>query len=99
MRICPSFVRRATAGSGGRVRRGDNKPFSETYLWDVWMKAAHRAIFAAIIGTIAVAASTVLWIVSSPWVAWCIISWRFPVVRHQFTTLSERLQKPFFIFH
>ena len=82
------FTRNGTPAQHSEDARRDDreaqdaheKPISETYLWDAWLGVVHRGIFAAIVGSLAVGACAALWVLSSPWLAWRILCWRFPRV-------------------
>ncbi len=86
-----AVLRRRLIGSENieERRRAKNppKPFSATYLWDAWMGFVHRGLFSVTIGATAVAASAVLWIASSPWLAWRILR-LFPRVRDKPRTVD-----------
>lgn len=55
-------------------------PFSMSYVWHTIERGAQMLIFALTMGLAAVAMSTTLWMVSTPWIAWRILRWMCPPV-------------------
>ncbi|CAM9277026.1 unnamed protein product [Scytosiphon promiscuus] len=84
----PAFTRGSNGSSNsfrqpsGATGESVAGPVSETYLWDAAIGAVHRGLFAAIVGSLALAASAVLWVMSTPWIAWQIFRRLYPEVRH-----------------
>ncbi|CBN74318.1 Ankyrin Repeat Transient Receptor Potential Channel [Ectocarpus siliculosus] len=56
----------------GRSQARMLKPFSTTHQWKTLEGGLQRLEFAFTFGVAAVGLSTILWIVSVPWVAWCL---------------------------
>lgn len=71
--------------SGGHAKF---KPVTSTYEWFTFEGSLQRLAFALTMGLTAVAFSTLLWIISLPWVAWSLLCWFFrwehPPVRREF---------------
>ena len=57
-----------------------NEPFSKSYLWLTIKGGRDRLIFAFTMGLASVIMSMILWIVSTPWIAWRILRWFHPAV-------------------
>lgn len=56
----------------GRSQAKMMKPFSTTHQWKTLEGGLQRFEFAFTFGVAAVGLSAILWIVSVPWVAWCL---------------------------
>ena len=67
-------------GKGEGEETVANEPFSKSYLWLTIKGGRDRLIFAFTMGLASVIMSMILWIVSTPWIAWRILRWFHPAV-------------------
>lgn len=61
-------------------RAKDMLPASATHKWETFEGSLQRWAFAWTLGIAAVVMSAILWILSVPWVAWCLLRCVRPVV-------------------
>lgn len=52
-------------------------PATSTYAWFTFEGFIQRGAFALTMGLAAVALSSLLWVISLPWVAWSLLRWFF----------------------
>lgn len=55
-------------------------PFSMSYVWLTIEGGIQKLLFASTMGLTAVALSALLWVVSTPWIAWRLLRWAYPAV-------------------
>lgn len=64
----------------GRTKDEEFKACSQTHEWRTFEGGLQRVSFAFTMGAAAIVMSAILWTLSVPWVAWCLLRIAHPVV-------------------
>ncbi|CAM9807163.1 unnamed protein product [Ectocarpus sp. 6 AP-2014] len=70
--------------------RGDEFiAWTQTHQWRTFEGGVQRVLFAFTFGAAAIVMSAILWTLSVPWVAWCLLRFAHPVVEKRAETLED----------